>query len=233
MSIRQGSIETRHRILSVCARLFVEQGYKQTTVSQIVEEAGVARGSFQNFFHTKDGVLMEFVEAMFGGQFGAARSIAGSQLPPLYIYAVETCIQLTLTELNENLREIYIEAYSLPNTSEYIYLHTTVELTQIFGAYFPDYAECDFYELEIGTAGLMRNYMTKRCDLHFPLERKLERFLESSLRVYKVPEEEQRRVLAFIAGLDIKAIAAEVMQKLFTMLEIKFDFSLTKTEVTQ
>ena len=48
-----------------------------------------------------------------------------------------------------------------------------------------------------------------------------------------LPEEEQRRVLAFIAGLDIKAIAAEVMQKLFTMLEIKFDFSLTKTEVTQ
>lgn len=233
MSIRQGSIETRHRILSVCARLFVEQGYKQTSVSQIVEEASVARGSFQNFFHTKDGVLMEFVKAMFGGQFGAARSIAGAQLPPLYIYAIETCIQLTLTELNENLREIYIEAYSLPNTSEYIYLHTTAELTQIFGAYFPDYAECDFYELEIGTAGLMRNYMTKRCDLHFPLERKLERFLESSLRVYKVPEEEQRRVLAFIAGLDIKAIAAEVMQKLFTMLEIKFDFSLTKTEVTQ
>lgn len=233
MSIRQGSIETRHRILSVCASLFVEQGYKQTSVSQIVEEAGVARGSFQNFFHTKDGVLMEFVKAMFGGQFGAARSIAGAQLPPLYIYAIETCIQLTLTELNENLREIYIEAYSLPNTSEYIYLHTTAELTQIFGAYFPDYAECDFYELEIGTAGLMRNYMTKRCDLHFPLERKLERFLESSLRVYKVPEEEQRRVLAFIAGLDIKAIAAEVMQKLFTMLEIKFDFSLTKTEVTQ
>ena len=104
MSIRQGSIETRHRILSVCARLFVEQGYKQTSISQIVEEAGVARGSFQNFFHTKDGVLMEFVKAMFGGQFGAARSIAGAQLPPLYIYAIETCIQLTLTELNENLR---------------------------------------------------------------------------------------------------------------------------------
>ena len=213
--------------------VFFRSAHVSLWISQIVEEAGVARGSFQNFFHTKDGVLMECVKAMFGGQFGAARSIAGAQLPPLYIYAIETCIQLTLTELNENLREIYIEAYSLPNTSEYIYLHTTAELTQIFGAYFPDYAECDFYELEIGTAGLMRNYMTKRCDLHFPLERKLERFLESSLRVYKVPEEEQRRVLAFIAGLDIKAIAAEVMQKLFTMLEIKFDFSLTKTEVTQ
>ena len=224
---------SKKRILTVCVKLFLEQGYKKTTVAQIVQQASVSNSIFQNIFRAKDGVLTELAQFMLSNQFAMARSTAGTQLPPIYVYAVETAIQMTLTELNENLREIYIEAYSLPNTSEYIYLHTTAELTQIFGAYFPDYAECDFYELEIGTAGLMRNYMTKRCDLHFPLERKLERFLESSLRVYKVPEEEQRRVLAFIAGLDIKAIAAEVMQKLFTMLEIKFDFSLTKTEVTQ
>ena len=51
---------------------------------------------------------MEFVEAMFGGQFDKARIISGANLPSLYIYAVETAIQLAITELNENLREIYI-----------------------------------------------------------------------------------------------------------------------------
>ena len=56
---------------------------------------------------------------------------------PVYAYAVETAIQLTLTELKENLREIYLEAYSLPDTAEYIYLHTTAELKQIFGGNFP------------------------------------------------------------------------------------------------
>ena len=74
----------------------------------------------------------------------------------------KTAIQLTLTELNENLREIYIEAYSLPETSEYIYLHTTAELKQIFGENFPDDTESDFYEMEIGTAGLMRSYMARK-----------------------------------------------------------------------
>ena len=34
-----------------------------------------------------------------------------------------------------------------------------------------DYSESDFYEMEIGTAGLMRNYMARKCDIHFPLER--------------------------------------------------------------
>ena len=127
-----------------------------------------------------------------------------------------------------NLREIYIEAYSLPETSEYIYLHTTAELKQIFGGNFPDDSDSDFYEMEIGTAGLMRSYMARKCDIHFPLERKLSRFLTAAMRVYRVSEEEQAKVLAFIQSLDIKAIATEVMYKLFAMLEMKYDFKLSK-----
>ena len=226
--MRRDSSETKRKILTVCVRLFLEQGYKNTTVSQILDEAGVARGSYLHLFPTKDRILLELTETMFGGQFGVARSIADSKLPSVYAYAVETAIQLTLTELNENLREIYIEAYSLPDTSEYIYLHTTAELKQIFGENFPYDTESDFYEMEIGTAGLMRSYMARKCDIHFPLERKLSRFLTAAMRVYRVPEEEQAKVLAFIQSLDIEAIATEVMYKLFAMLEMKYDFKLSK-----
>ena len=100
-------------------------------------------------------------------------------------------------------------------------MHTTAELKQIFGANFPDYSDSDFYEMEIGTAGLMRNYMARKCDIHFPLERKLSRFLTAAMRVYLVPEEEQARVLAFIGSIDIRELAVTVMHKLFTMLEVK------------
>lgn len=226
--MRRDSSETKRKILTVCVRLFLEQGYKNTSVSQIVEEAGVARGSYLNLFPTKEKILLELVEAMFSGQFSVARSIADRNLPPVYAYAVETAIQITLTELNEHLRDIYIEAYSLPETSEYIYLHTTYELKQIFGKNFPDYDDSDFYEMEIGTAGLMRGYMARKCDIHFPLGRKLRRFLVAEMRVYQVPETEQEKVLAFIQSLDIKAIATDVMYKLFAMLEMTFDFKLSK-----
>ena len=222
--MRRSSSETRKKILTACVRLFLEQGYKNTSVSQIVNEAGVARGSYLNLFPTKNKILLDLTETMFGGQFGAARSIADSKLPPVYAYAVETAIQLTLTELNENLREIYIEAYTAPDTAE---------LKEIFGGNFPDYSDSDFYEMEIGTAGLMRSYMAHKCDIHFPLERKLSRFLTAALRVYKVPEEEQRQVLAFIQTLDIKAIATDVMHKLFAILEMKYDFKLSMDDETE
>lgn len=233
--MRRNSSETKRKILTACVRLFLEQGYKNTSVSQIVDEAGVARGSYLNLFPTKDKILLDLVETMFSGQFSVARSIADQNLPPVFAYAVETSIQLTLTELNENLREIYIEAYSVPGTAEYIYLHTTAELKQIFGANFPDYSDSDFYEMEIGTAGLMRNYMARKCDIHFPLERKLSRFLTAAMRVYLVPEGEQARVLAFIGSIDIRKLAVTVMHKLFAMLEMKYDFKLStdgEAEVT-
>lgn len=193
-----------------------------------MEEAGVARGSYQNVFHTKESILLELVKAMFDGQFDTAKNTLKNDLPLTYIYAIETAIQLTLTEINENLRDIYIEAYTLPETSEYIYLHTTKELKKIFGKNFPENFESDFYEMEIGTSGLMRNYMAKKCDIHFPLNKKLKRFLTSALRIYKVPEDEQNNILEFISGLDVETLANEAMNKLFAMLEMKFEFKLSQ-----
>lgn len=230
MYLRRDSSETKRKILTVCVRLFLEQGYKNTSVSQIVDEAGVARGSYLNLFPTKEKILLDLTETMFGGQFGMARSITDTKLPPVYAYALETAIQLTLTELNENLREIYIEAYSLPETSEYIYLHTTAELKQIFSANFPDYSDSDFYEMEIGTAGLMRNYMARKCDIHFPLERKLSRFLTAAMRVYRVPEDELEQTVRFVERLDIRSIAECVMHTLFQTLAMHYDFSLQEME---
>ena len=108
MPRRYDSADAKRRILTACVRFFLEKGYTRTTVAEIVKEADVSISTFQNVFRTKDGVLVELVKFMFGSQFDMAGQIAGQKLPPVYVYAVETSIQLALTELNENLREIYI-----------------------------------------------------------------------------------------------------------------------------
>ncbi|MFR3398767.1 MAG: TetR/AcrR family transcriptional regulator [Clostridia bacterium] len=224
--LRRDSSETKRKILTVCVRLFLEQGYKNTTVSQIVDEAGVARGSYLNLFPTKDRILLELTETMFGGQFGVARSIADSKLPPVYAYAVETAIQMTLTELNENLREIYIEAYTQKEASEFIFRETAKELYQIFGPYQPELTARDFYDMEIGSASIMRGYMAHPCDEELTLEKKLRLFLTMSLRAYNVPKEETEQAIRFVEGLDIRTISEQVMQALFRALAMRFEFSL-------
>ena len=224
--MRRNSSETKRKILTVCVRLFLEQGYKNTSVGQIVDEAGVARGSYLNLFPTKDRILLELTETMFGGQFGVARSIADSKLPPVYAYAVETAIQMTLTELNENLREIYIEAYTQKEASEFIFQETAKELYQIFGPYQPELTARDFYDMEIGSASIMRGYMAHPCDEELTLEKKLRLFLTMSLRAYNVPKEETEQAIRFVEGLDIRTISEQVMQALFRALAMRFEFSL-------
>ena len=126
----------------------------------------------------------------------------------------------------ENLREIYIEAYTQKEACEYIQRETAKELYQIFGSYQPDLTERDFYELEIGSAGIMRGYMAHPCDAELTLEKKLRLFFTMSLRAYNVPEEEIGRVIRFVEGLDIRAISEQVMQKLFKALAMHYEFSL-------
>lgn len=226
ISITSASLPAKKRILTVCVRLFLEKGYRRTTLAEIIEKADVSYSTFQNIFRAKDGVLTELVEFMFSNQFAMARSMTGAQLPPVYTYAVETAIQMTLTELNENLREIYIEAYTQKEASDYIFRETAKELYQIFSPYQPELTEQDFYFMEIGSAGIMRGFMAHPCDGELTLEKKLRTFLTMSLRSYHVPEDEIKKAVDFIGGMDIRTVSERVMHELFKALAMRFEFTL-------
>ena len=230
MAITSASLPAKKRILTVCVKLFLEKGYRKTTLAEIVDKAEVSYSTFQNIFRAKDGVLTELVAFMFSNQFAMARGAAGAELPPVYTYAVETAIQMTLTELNENLREIYIEAYTQKEASEYIFQETSRELHQIFGPYLPDLTQRDFYDMEIGSAGIMRGYMAHPCDAELTLEKKLRLFLNMSLRAYNVPKDEMDRAIHFVQGLNIRQIAEQVMHRLFEALAMRYEFSLKDIE---
>ena len=191
--------------------MFIEKGYKETTMLDIIREAGVSAGTFQNIFRTKDGVLTELVNVMFDNQFSTAESIVGGSSDPV---------------LNENLRQIYVEAYTQPKINEYICQKTSSELYKLFGGIMPQYSESDFYESDIGNAGIMRAYMARPCDKYFTLEKKLEKLLRMTLNSFDIPKDKQNQVVDYVDSLDMRSIADGVMQKLFKTLAMKFDFSL-------
>ena len=226
ISLTSASLPAKKRILTVCVKLFLEKGYKKTTLAEIIEKADVSYSTFQNIFRAKDGVLTELTAFMFENQFAMARRETGRKLPPVFIYAVETAIQLTLTELNENLREIYIEAYTQKEASAYILRETARELYQIFSPYQPELSALDFYHMDIGSSSVMRGYMAHPCDEELTLEKKLRLFLSQTLRIYHVPKQEADAAVAFVERLDIRAVSERVMQELFQALAMRYEFSL-------
>ena len=152
----------------------------------------------------------------------------GAKLPPVYVYAVETAIQLHIAELTEPLRELYVTAYTLPSTSAYLYRSTAKRLEGIFGDYLPDAEAKDFYEMEIASAGMMRSFMAVPCDVYFTVERKIARFLECALKLYNVPVERRREVTAAVLQLDLHAMAAGIIRT--TVQQAEKGFEAVKAE---
>jgi AcrR family transcriptional regulator len=63
MSLReQKKKETRNRIFEISRRLFKEKGFESTTVDEITKEAGIAKGTFFNYFPRKESLLSYFRE---------------------------------------------------------------------------------------------------------------------------------------------------------------------------
>lgn len=56
--------ERRSEIIETGAKLFSEHGYDETSVSMIIKEIGIAKGTFYHYFSSKDELLEEIVDAM-------------------------------------------------------------------------------------------------------------------------------------------------------------------------
>ncbi|MBU1671930.1 MAG: TetR/AcrR family transcriptional regulator [Actinobacteria bacterium] len=57
--------DRRDQVLSVAAQVFSEKGYRAATVSDIVEGAGIGRGTFYLYFESKRDVFLELIETYF------------------------------------------------------------------------------------------------------------------------------------------------------------------------
>ena len=51
--------QTRNKIYTTAIRLFAENGFHKTKISDIVKDAGVSVGSFYNYFPTKESIIDE------------------------------------------------------------------------------------------------------------------------------------------------------------------------------
>lgn len=63
-SIAKEYDERRTEIIETGAKLFSEHGYDQTSVSMIINDIGIAKGTFYHYFRSKDELLEEIVGAM-------------------------------------------------------------------------------------------------------------------------------------------------------------------------
>ncbi len=73
--------DVQRRLLSAATRLFAEQGFDRTSVSQIVEAAGVTKGAMYHYFRSKDDLLYEIYARVLREQTRRLEAFAASDEP--------------------------------------------------------------------------------------------------------------------------------------------------------
>ena len=213
---------TKSKVLHAAAQMFIGRGYEASTMREIAANAQIKYGSLGFIFKSKEAILCELVGYVLDSQFEAMEKLLADKTDDkILFYAAETTLQLYLAESSEHMREMYAVSYSLPNSSKIIYEKITGKLEDIFREHLPMLETKDFYEKEIASAGIMRNFMTVPCNMYFTMDRKVASFLESTFLIYRVPDDKIRECIDFVSRFDYKSIAAEVIDGLLEYLKSK------------
>ena len=207
---------SRSMILHSATKLFLEKGYSNTRVRDISNDSGVTYNEIFRMYEDKDTLLSHLINLVIAHQFEFSENyLKNITDDKLYLYVFESTLQLYIAESMEHIREMYAVSYSLPNTSHKIYEYITEKIENVFKDYLPHYETKDFYELEIACAGNMRGFIINPCNMYFTMDRKVRRFIKTTLKIYEVPKDKIEETIKFVESFDMKKLAKKVIDTLY------------------
>lgn len=214
--------EIYNKVLTASTALFIEKGFEKTTLLDIAKISGIPKSKILYEMSSKEEILVHLVARFLDGvteeSDKASKKLTDDRL---LIFVANEVLQIYMAEMNEDMRNLYIAAYSMPKTSQAVLKRRTDMLFEHFGYMFPDFALKDFYELEIASMGIMRGYMSVPCDIYFTMEAKIERLITTMLKIYDIDTETINNALEFIKKIDFEAIANKAVDDVFKELNIK------------
>lgn len=204
----------RQRILSAAKELFVQQGYKKTTIRQIVEKSGVLTGSIYYFFKNKEDIFQSLVMELFLQCTNLiAKNFAGESLA--FRYAALCLVEFEAVAMNKLVRETYYEGYTAPKIFERITEHLTNMTGSIFGAELA-LSRDEVFLRSLLIKGAMRSYVVQ-----YDFGRSINRqdyamlVIDTALQLLGVSQAERKKTLQQLKERlpEIQAIADEMIHR--------------------
>lgn len=158
--------DSKTGILEVAYKLFLKDGYEQTTIRQIAVAAQASTGSIYHFFGSKDGILAELVTRMFEASTQASDAAFSRRRDPLYRLALELASQLQLITLNERLAEIYAAVFKSWTLTQLTQRLSVKRNKDLLGTALPHWRDDRFFAAGLAIKGLLSAMVEERLHLN-------------------------------------------------------------------
>lgn len=183
--------KTKSAILHSALTLFLENGYKKTTIREIVNHSGVLIGSIYYYFKNKDDIFRSLIVDLFSLVDEYTNIYISPINSPVCKYAVSCTLELYIVDMNERAAELIFEGYNSPSILDSLVKHAAMRSEKIFEEYNPAFNSSDYCRLTLAIKGVTRNFVENRwSNDSFSLESVIDTLLDISLRAYNVPADE-------------------------------------------
>ena len=122
-------MDSKDKILHVAFSLFIQKGYRDVSLQEIVDEVGLTKGAFYHYFKGKEQLFTEVIDHFF---LGLSDSIY-EQLPKIHL---KTFMTKYVEMLLEQIHHISKDALKKGNTISLSYYYLAFDALRIL----PDFA---------------------------------------------------------------------------------------------
>ncbi|MCH5193643.1 MAG: TetR/AcrR family transcriptional regulator [Oscillospiraceae bacterium] len=71
----------KQELVSIAYRMFIQKGYKETSIDEIIAEAHIAKGTYYYHFPSKDALLEEVIGMMINEEVQKAKEVLSAPIP--------------------------------------------------------------------------------------------------------------------------------------------------------
>ena len=204
---------TKHEIVQLGTRLFLEKGFSATTPKLICEELDISTGNLTYYFPTKEHLLAVLVEMLCNFQGKMLNSMVQEEgRTSLLAVCLELATMAAMSEESQIAKDLFISAYSSPLCLEIIRKHDTRRAKHIYSEFCPDWSEEQYIEAETLVSGIeFATIMTTNDSA--PLETRISGALNNIMGIFNVPEQTRQQKIRKILALDYRALGRRILKQ--------------------
>lgn len=202
---------TKTEIFMTASRLFLANGYTNTSIRSISNELEMSTGNITFYFPTKEHILAELIQQLCKFQGDLLDKEVNEGYSSMMGICLEIATMAVTSENDEKMLDIFCSAYTSPMTLEIIRRNDTERAKRVFAEYCKGWSDEDFAEAETLVSGIEYATFMKTGD-SAPLDVRIKGAIRYILKVYNVPNDIIEQKIMKVTALDYNKIGKRVLK---------------------
>ena len=201
----------QNRIVKISRRLFLEQGYENTTVRQILKKAGLTTGSLYHFFKNKEEILLFGLQDALLEISSLTDSMAIEHKEPLLRYALDVALGTSEILKHKHLFNFYNAVYKNESVENLVITLKITKMKSLLHDLNLHFTDNDIHSRILAIHGATRALMIAK--INKQLSASLEDIYSLIIRIALTEFDIPKKKIEKIVRLTTKIIQAETFSR--------------------